>query len=198
MKLNPKLIHRRHALTALAGTGMAALATKRALAACIAPTPPLTEGPYFIEEKLLRSDVRTDPASGTVQQGTLLTLSLNVQNQITGDCVPLSGAYVDIWHASWDGHYSDEPQEGTSGQKYLRGYQVTDDSGNVQFTTVYPGWYPGRTVHIHLRVRTYSGSTVLGDFESQAFFDDSTTDAAFAQSPYSTRGARDTRNTNDG
>jgi len=71
------------------------------------------------------------------------------------------------------------------------------DSGLAQFTTIYPGWYIGRTTHIHLRVRTYSGSSVSGDFETQAFFDDSVTDTVYLQSPYNARGSRDTRNFTD-
>ncbi len=202
MKLNPKLMHRRQALTALAGAGIAAAlrgnpsVANAATVSCLSPSPALEEGPYFIEEKLLRSDIRSDPATGVVQQGTLVTLSITIQNQ-NGVCGPLAGAYIDIWHASATGLYSDEAQENTIGQKYLRGYQITDDNGNVQFTTIYPGWYSGRTVHIHVRVRTYSGASLLANFETQAFFDDSATDVVFAQAPYNSRGARDTRNATD-
>ena len=83
------------------------------------------------------------------------------------------------------------------GKKYLRGYQITDDNGAVQFISIYPGWYSGRTVHIHVRVRTYSGAQVYDEFTSQFFFDDTITDSVFTQSPYNTRRARDTRNSND-
>ena len=201
--MHGQTMHRRRALSAIAGAGLAA--TLRANSAvpqaasgvCLTASPALEEGPFFVEEKLLRSDIRSDPASGVVQQGALLTLSVTIQNQSGGACVPLAGAYVDIWHASAGGLYSDEGQESTVGQKYLRGYQITDDSGNVRFTTVYPGWYSGRTVHIHFRIRTYSGSTVLGDFETQSFFDDSLTDSVYTQAPYSSRGTRDTRNATD-
>jgi protocatechuate 3,4-dioxygenase beta subunit len=157
----------------------------------------MEEGPYFIDEKLLRSDVRSDPTTGVVQPGVLLTLAVTVQNQSGGVCAPLAGAYVDLWEANASGIYSDEVQENTSGQKYLRGYQITDDNGLVQFTTIYPGWYSGRAVHIHLRVRTYPGTTVLDSFETQTFFNDSVTNTVYTKSPYNARGTRDTLNATD-
>jgi len=197
MKLPRHLIHHsidRRRTLAILGSGLAAMLEG---ASCLSPNPALEEGPYFIEEKLLRSDVRSDPSTGVVQAGTLLTLAITVQNQSGGVCAPLTGAYVDIWQCNASGIYSDEAQENTSGQKYLRGYQITDDNGLVQFTTIYPGWYSGRAVHIHIRVRTYSGSTVLGDFETQSFFDPAVTSAVFALAPYNTRGAPDTVNSTD-
>lgn len=161
MKLNPKPIHRRHALAALAGAGAIAVVSRStphadaATASCLTPSPALEEGPFFVEEKLWRSDIRPDPATGVVQQGAVLTLSINIQNQLSGVCEPLAGAYVDVWHANWDGVYSDEAMENTSGQKYLRGYQNTDDSGNVEFTTIYPGWYSGRTPYAFPRADVF-------------------------------------------
>ena len=90
------------------------------------------------------------------------------------------------------------PSEGTSAKKYLRGYQVTGSDGKVAFKTVYPGWYAGRTVHIHVRVRTFDGGgTATYDFLTQMFFDDALTDTVYKQSPYSTRGTRTTRNAGD-
>jgi uncharacterized protein (TIGR03437 family) len=85
----------------------------------------------------------------------------------------------------------------TTGQKFLRGYQISDASGQVTFTTIYPGWYSGRTIHIHFRVRTYSGTTVLGNSVSQIFFDDSVNNTVLAQSGYSRTTGRDTTNSND-
>jgi len=76
---------------------------------------------------------------------------------------------------------------------------VTDENGAVQFTTVYPGWYQGRAVHIHFKVRQYAGTSKVYEFTSQFFFDDAVTDTIYAQSaPYNTRRARTTRNSNDG
>jgi uncharacterized protein (TIGR03437 family) len=131
-----------------------------------------------------------------------------VVNSNGGTCSLLTGALIDIWHCDAIGLYSDEraynPGGGvgtvtTTGQKFLRGYQVTDDNGRVRFQTIYPGWYGGRTIHIHVRVRTFNGTTQLGDFVSQFFFDDSITNAVLTQAPYNTRTSpRDTTNTNDG
>ena len=70
-----------------------------------------------------------------------------------GNCAPVAGAVVDIWHANAAGKYSDVGSEGTSGKKYLRGLQVSDANGQVKFTTIFPGWYQGRAVHIHFKVR---------------------------------------------
>jgi protocatechuate 3,4-dioxygenase beta subunit len=164
--------------------------------ACL-DSPSATEGPYWVDEMLNRSDIRVDPADGSVRPGVLLALSINVHQVTSAGCVPLAGAHVDIWHCDAAGTYSDEAANGSVGKKFLRGYQISDDSGAVQFTTIYPGWYSGRTVHIHVRVRTFSGSQVLDEFTSQFFFDDSLTDQVFTQSPYNTRLARDTRNAND-
>src|SRR5947199_223313 len=108
-------------------------------------------------------------------------LSYPLSNAAAGGCAPLAGALIDIWHCDAIGIYSDEsaynPGGGTgtvvtTGQKFLRGYQVTDDSGQVKFLTIYPGWYSGRTIHIHVRVRTYSGSTLLDNYVTQLFFDE--------------------------
>jgi protocatechuate 3,4-dioxygenase beta subunit len=164
---------------------------------CASLTPSKTIGPYFVEEKLNRSDIRTDPATGAVTTGVPLVLNLALVNEDSG-CEPFAGAQVDIWHADPSGKYSDESVEGTSGKKYLRGYQVTGSDGKVAFTTVYPGWYSGRTVHIHVRVRTFDSSgSATYDFLTQMFFDDTLTDSVYQQAPYSTRGTRDTRNAAD-
>jgi uncharacterized protein (TIGR03437 family) len=174
--------------------------------ACVAATPTVTEGPYWVDEKLFRSDIRTDPATGKARDGVPLTLAINVQNLSSGGCSPLAGAYVDIWHCDAKGIYSDEsnynPGGGTgnvntSGQKFLRGYQITDENGRVTFTTIYPGWYAGRTIHIHFRVRTYSGTSVFTNFVSQIFFDDAVNNAALSQPAYSRTTTRDTSNATD-
>ena len=188
-------LNRRRTLAVLGGGAMATRQGLRAASTCLTLAAPQTEGPYWVEENLNRSDIRSDPSTGTVYPGVLLTLAISLQE--VSSCTPLAGARVDIWHCSATGTYSDEAVQSTSGKKFLRGYQVSDDNGNVNFITIYPGWYSGRTVHIHVRVRTYSGSTVLGEFTAQFFFDDTITDQVFTQSPYNARGTRDTRNTND-
>ena len=161
---------------------------------CVA-TPRLTEGPYWVDEKLNRSDVRTDPATGAAKAGAPLALSLYVAN-VNGSCGPISDATVDIWHCDAACLYSDEAANNTVGQKFLRGYQATNANGLAQFTTIYPGWYAGRAVHIHFRVRaTINGKSY--NFTSQLFFDETLTDTVFASAPYSSRGAQATRNNND-
>ena len=106
---------------------------------------------------------------------------------------------MDIWHADAKGVCSDEPMEGTEGETFLRGYQVTDAGGAVQFKTIYPGWYPGRTPHVHFKVRTYSASDKKTyEFTSQLYMDEKITDAVYAAVPYNKRGPRHTRNADDG
>jgi protocatechuate 3,4-dioxygenase beta subunit len=162
-------------------------------------TPALTEGPYFVDEKLNRSDIRADPSDGSVRPGVALLLNMSVQRVVNGSCAPLTGAVVDVWHCDALGSYSDERGLGTAGEKFLRGYQMTDENGAAQFTTIYPGWYQGRTVHIHFKIRLFAGSSKVYEFTSQFFFDDTTTDTIYAQNaPYNTRSARGTRNSNDG
>ena len=141
--------------------------------------PSKTEGPYFVDEKLNRSDIRTDPSDGTTQAGVPLNLTMVVVGA-DASCAPVEGAIVDIWHANAAGKYSDIGSEGTSGKKYLRGLQATDAGGQAKFTTVFPGWYAGRAVHIHFKVRVFSGTRTTYEFNSQLFFDPATTNAIYA------------------
>jgi protocatechuate 3,4-dioxygenase beta subunit len=162
--------------------------------------PTTTKGPYWVDERLDRSDVRSDSnglASPDPRPGLPLTLQFAVQAYSAGACTPLQGAQVDIWHCDASGVYSDVGS--TSGQNFLRGYQVTDASGIARFTTIYPGWYSGRTVHIHVKVRLFDASNnTTTEATTQVFFDDSITDAVYASvSPYSSRPNRDTRNSAD-
>jgi protocatechuate 3,4-dioxygenase beta subunit len=166
-----------------------------AAATCVM-TPAKTEGPYFVDERLNRSDIRSDPTTGDVQDGVKLTLKLSVFDA-SSDCAPVQGAQVDIWHANASGLYSDEAANGTSGKKFLRGYQLTDADGAVTFTTIYPGWYSGRTVHIHFKVRIFNGTTETLEFTSQLFFTDTMNATVFAKAPYSSRGNPDTTDSTD-
>jgi protocatechuate 3,4-dioxygenase beta subunit len=149
---------------------------------CVA-TPDQTEGPFFVDEKLLRSDlVAADPNEPGVQRGVPLLLKLGVFTVSGNRCTPLANATVDIWHSDASGIYSDEfqptyQQQDTRGKRYLRGYQLTDASGQVQFKTIYPGAYPARTIHIHFKIRTYSpDGNVTSEFTSQVYFDDRLSD----------------------
>jgi protocatechuate 3,4-dioxygenase beta subunit len=158
-------------------------------------TAALTEGPFFVDEKLNRSDIRTDPGTGAVAAGIPLALAFNVSRVANSACTPLTSAYLDVWHCDSTGTYSDVSG---SSRKFLRGYQVTDANGVAAFTTIYPGWYSGRAVHIHFKLRLYAGSSKTYEFTSQFFFDDTLTDSVYTQSPYSSRGSRDIRNPSDG
>jgi len=172
--------------------------SRRAFAqGAIVDTPALTEGPYFVDERLNRSDIRIDPTDGSVQPGLTLLLRIVVGGIENGTFVPVSGAYVDVWHCNADGLYSDVQANNTVGRKFLRGYQVTNERGEVRFHTIYPGWYRGRTVHIHVKVRLFTGSQRTYEFTSQFFFDDDLTDEVYQLAPYNTRGTPDTRNATD-
>jgi len=104
---------------------------------------------------------------------------------------------VDVWHCDALGAYSDVGENGTTGQKWLRGSQITNAQGIARFTTIFPGWYQGRTVHIHFKIRTLvEGKT--HDFTSQFFFNDALTEKIHAKQPYAQNGQRDVRNDRDG
>jgi protocatechuate 3,4-dioxygenase beta subunit len=160
--------------------------------------PQLTEGPYYVDEMLNRSDLRSDPSDGTVRPGVSLHLTFRVSR--AGTCAALAGALVDVWHCDALGVYSDVRDGGfnTVGQRFLRGYQLTDTSGLAQFMTIYPGWYSGRAVHIHFKIRSAPGASSGFEFTSQLFFDETVTDQVHAQAPYNSKGRRNTLNTSDG
>ncbi len=162
---------------------------------CVAQ-PELTEGPYYVDENLNRSDIRPNTADGVLAAGLPLALAFNVTRLNGSACEPLEGAVVDVWHADAAGVYSEFGAG--QGQDSLRGYQLTDASGNAAFTTVYPGWYAGRAVHIHFKVRSQAGGSSGYEFTSQLFFDDSYTDQVYRRAPYNARGARTTLNGTDG
>jgi len=184
--------------TGAAGTTApaASSAATTTLPSCIV-RPALTEGPYFVDEKLDRSDIRSDPATGVVRPGVQLTLTFLVSRVTGSACTALSGAIVDVWHCDALGVYSDvsDPGFNTKGQKWLRGHQTTDASGRAPFTTIYPGWYQGRAVHIHFKIRPTAASA----FTSQLFFDDALNTEVYAEAPYSQKGTQGIlRNASDG
>jgi protocatechuate 3,4-dioxygenase beta subunit len=166
------------------------------LPSCIVK-PELTEGPYFVDEKIERSDIRSDSNSGTVEQGAELALGFAVSRVSGNACVPFEGALVDVWHCNAAGEYSDVEQNGTVGRNFLRGYQVTDTGGNAAFSTIYPGWYRGRTPHIHFKIRTDPQASSGLEFTSQLFFDEAVTAEVYATAPYLGRGTQDTTNATD-
>jgi protocatechuate 3,4-dioxygenase beta subunit len=160
-------------------------------------TPSETEGPFFVDEKLNRSDLTQGTSEPFVVNGMPLALTWAVYTVAGSACTPLPGAQLDVWHASAEGVYSDEPSgaiqsKDTTGESYLRGYQLTDADGAAHFQTIYPGWYPGRTIHIHFKVRWHGY-----EFTSQLYIDDAINDEVMAQAPYNTRGDRTVRNLDD-
>ena len=147
-------------------------------------TPEQTEGPYYVAGEKVRRTI-TDG-----RPGTPLTLHLQVVKAST--CKPIKGAAVDIWHADAVGVYSGFGQ-GAGNRTFMRGIQRTDAKGVATFRTVYPGWYMGRTVHVHVKV--HLGGRVV--HTGQLYFPDTLTDAVYKKAPYSSRPGRDTRNAND-
>jgi protocatechuate 3,4-dioxygenase beta subunit len=165
-----------------AGTGPAAVAS--GLVSCVL-APEMTEGPYYVEGEKLRRNITEG------KNGVPLGLRLTVVDVST--CKPIKGAAVDIWHCDAGGVYSGTSVQDTEDLRFLRGIQRTDKNGLAIFKTIYPGWYSGRTVHIHLKV--YLGGNTV--HTGQLFFSDSLTDAVYRRSPYSQRPSRDVRNATD-
>jgi protocatechuate 3,4-dioxygenase beta subunit len=162
--------------------------------------PASTPGPYYVDEKLQRSDIRSDPSDGTVKEGIPLALTLNVSSIAKGACAPLVDAVVDIWQCDAAGVYSDavDPKYfNTTGKKFLRGYQVTDKHGVARFTTIYPGWYPERTPHIHYKIRSPESAPSPYEFTGQLYFDEGLSDRVYAKPPYAGRGKRTVSNITD-
>ena len=161
--------------------------------------PELTIGPYFVDGQLNRSDIHSEPSDNSVREGLPLSINIAIASVGNNSCSPIQGAQVDVWQCDAQGVYSGVSDQSfnTTGQKFLRGYQVTDANGRVQFVTIYPGWYSGRTVHIHFTIRTKGADNQAYQFTSQFFFDDNLTDQIHALLPYASKGQRDTRNTND-
>jgi len=162
-----------------AGAGPAGIAT--GAVSCVL-TPEMTEGPYYLPNERVRRNITEG------RPGTPLALALKVVDAST--CKAIRGAAVDVWHADALGVYSGV--QGNTGT-FVRGVQRTDAYGIAHFRTVYPGWYPGRSVHIHVKV--HLGGTVV--HTGQLFFADAVTDAAYTKPPYARRPSRDTHNPAD-
>ncbi len=206
----------RREIVALFGVSAASLIGARRLpdvpavdAEVFAGTPPACvvrpeqmEGPYFVDEKLQRTDIRRDPVKGTMPEGAPLDLELRVTQVKAGTCTPLGGAMIDLWQCDALGVYSDvkdtEGRFDTRGRKFLRGYQVTDAKGTARFHTIFPGWYEGRAVHLHFKVRTPVSGGRHHDFTSQLYFDDAITAEVLKMAPYATKTGNWVRNAQDG
>ena len=152
-------------------------------ASCVL-TPEQTEGPYYIEDSLVRRDVTEN------RDGSPLELRLSVQD--SSSCEPIEGATVEIWHCDAEGVYSGV-ETGTD-ETFLRGAQRTDAAGLATFDTIFPGWYQGRAVHIHVKVHVGGNEVHTG----QLYFEDADAAAVYGQEPYAARGQSSTPNSADG
>jgi protocatechuate 3,4-dioxygenase beta subunit len=153
-------------------------------AAC-AVTPTETAGPYPSLTDIFRSDIRDG------KTGTLLTLTVKVVN-VTAACAAVANANVEVWHCDSAGKYSEYGTE--TAQTYLRGIQTTNSSGEVTFTTIYPGWYQGRATHIHLEVTINGVSRKV----TQIAFPESVNNTVYGSGVYASRGSNPTSNLSDG
>ena len=195
---------RRHFLTAASALGLGALAVRPALAAPHAPspaaftrsdfttdgicsvTPSAIQGPFY-----LPSLVKKDITGG--KPGLPFILALQIVR--ASDCAKLVGAEVDLWQADAKGVYSGYASQGTAGQDWLRGTQITNGKGIVAFQTIYPGLYPGRTAHFHIKVRPQPGS----ELTAQLYFTDTVTMLVHQFiAPYNVNPPAQTLNANDG
>lgn len=214
-----RLLTRRETLKLLGGVGAAAASialtgitlaqrtptptptpTATPLPLCVV-RPALTEGPFFVDEVLNRSDIRVEPSDGSVKEGTLLRLKFRVFEVSANACTPLEGAQVDVWHCDAQGVYSGVQDRraafDASDLIFLRGYQVTDEFGEAVFITIVPGWYSGRAVHIHFKIRTNPETDRGYEFTSQLFFDPEQITEIYAAEPYAAKGEPDTPNSED-
>ena len=164
------------------GAGPAAVAS--GLVSCVL-APEQSEGPFYLDDHRIRRNIREG------RPGVPLTLRLSVVDVST--CKPIRGAAVDIWHCDAGGVYSGTGTQGTEDRRFLRGIQRTDAKGLALFKTIYPGWYVGRTVHVHVTVHV--GGNVV--HTGQLYFPERLTDAVFRRAPYSRRPNRSTRNAAD-
>ncbi len=152
--------------------------------------PEETAGPFYLDNNLLRSDITEG------RPGAPLRIEITVQR--AGTCAALGDLPVDIWHCDASGVYSGYSGQlgglDTTGQTFLRGTQKTDENGKVVFNSIYPGWYPGRTTHIHFRIHTSATTNAT----SQMYFEEAVSGAQYQRAPYDAHGQKDTSNAADG
>jgi len=160
------------------------------LSACVT-SPAETAGPFPIKTPAdwVRENIIGD------RTGVPLMMIFTVQNT-NNNCVPLEGVFVDLWHCDAQGNYSEYSRQldgNFTNEHFLRGRQTTDANGNASFISIYPGWYPGRTPHLHIEIKNSAGSSLL---ITQVSFPEDTSNTVYATNGY--KGNADTNNTNDG
>ncbi|MEP7061705.1 MAG: intradiol ring-cleavage dioxygenase [Betaproteobacteria bacterium] len=191
------VLRRRDALALLGGLGALAATGSYARAAGAVPgcvvRPEQTEGPFFVDSAPERVDI------GDGMPGTPLRLAFRLSRIVGGSCSALVGARVDAWHCDAAGRYSGVGGRGSAaGLQFLRGSQVSDAAGIARFMTIFPGWYPGRAVHVHFKIRSIDPAGRGQEFTSQLYFDDALNRRVFATGPYAARRAGWMRNSDDG
>ena len=197
MKHDETSIERRHFLRATGAVGLSSLFGSALAAAPSAPpgpvwqagsctfTPSSAPGPFYLNLALLRRDI----TEGKI--GLPLELIFKVIRQ--SDCMPIAGVVVDVWHADALGRYSGIAAQGTLGQTFLRGIQITPASGVVHFRTIFPGWYLGRATHMHLKVNP----TQVSEFTTQLYFPNQLVRSVDAHRPYDLHGQNPLANEQD-
>jgi len=161
-------------------------------------SPLLCHGRYRSDARLHRSNLTVDADSTRHVEGLPLYLSIRVYSTSTPSHAALAGVQIELCHCDSQGRYSAPHMLEGAGRSWLRGHQFSDADGIVMFRTIYPGWQPGRAVHIHLGARYYDGfGHASFTYATDLFFDDAVSDAVHARAPYATHGVRDTRNGDD-
>jgi protocatechuate 3,4-dioxygenase beta subunit len=156
-----------------------------------------TDGPYPLYTSRGSSIQRVNITDG--KTGLPLAMSIIIRN-VNDSCNVLANARVDVWHCDKDGYYSGYTNSGYLGTQnntaavFCRGLQYTDATGQVKFTSIYPGWYTGRVTHIHAQV--YVGSALK--LTTQIAFPDAVNTAAYKTSLYSAHGQNSITNASDG
>jgi protocatechuate 3,4-dioxygenase beta subunit len=194
-----RLLRRAGLALALPLAGSLPLRTLAAPPLCVV-RPAQTAGPFYLERRLERSDIRSDPADAVPRPGVPLQLDFRVGRIADDDCTPLAEAIVDVWQCDAGGVYSGVRMRGAEpgADGFMRGYQRTDEDGVARFVTIVPGGYPGRAVHIHFTARSTLADGRRHAFTSQLYFDDALIDEVHADPAYARHSRRRTRNAEDG
>jgi protocatechuate 3,4-dioxygenase beta subunit len=206
-----RILTRREAirLAALTGTGlaMASLFDRFAMAAPttqprlpMIASPVMTEGPFFVDNKMNRMDVVSVTSRASVVEGVPLLLSFAAYKLNGEEYATLKDLQIDIWQCDSIGVYSNQatPEKPADDPHFLRGFQTTDADGVATFKTIVPGWYPGRAPHIHFKVRQFDAEkNVTSDFASQLYFHPADTDRIYAKPPYLAHGPANMPNSRD-